>query len=107
MLRRWCEEVGRDQSEIERMHGSGGILIRDDVAQARRVAQSMTERNRGYRGPGLIGPPALVAETLAPYVELGIHHIFYDAPPPYDEETLERFVGEVKPMLEAHRRTAA
>ena len=24
---------------------------------------------------------------------------------PYDEETLERLVGEVKPMLEAHGRT--
>jgi alkanesulfonate monooxygenase SsuD/methylene tetrahydromethanopterin reductase-like flavin-dependent oxidoreductase (luciferase family) len=101
VLRRWCQKVGRDQSEIERIHGSGGIVIRDDVADAQRVAQSMMERNRGYRGPGLLGPPALVADTLAPYLELGIHHIFYDAPPPYDEETLERFVGEVKPMLEA------
>lgn len=102
VLRRWCDEVGRDQSEIERIHGSGGIVIRDDLAKARRVAQSMTERNRGYRGPGLLGPPTLVAEMLAPFVELGIHHIFFDAPAPYDEETLERFVGEVKPILESH-----
>jgi alkanesulfonate monooxygenase SsuD/methylene tetrahydromethanopterin reductase-like flavin-dependent oxidoreductase (luciferase family) len=101
VLRRWCDEVGRDQSEIERLHGSGGIVIRDDVAEARRVAESMKERNRRYRGPGLLGPPALVAETLAPFVELGIHHIFFDAPAPYDDETLERFIGEVKPMLEA------
>ena len=35
-----------------------------------------------------------------PYVRLGFRHIFYDAPAPFDEETLERFVGEVKPMLE-------
>ena len=35
-----------------------------------------------------------------PYVELGFRHIFFDVAAPYDEETLERFVGEVKPMLE-------
>jgi alkanesulfonate monooxygenase SsuD/methylene tetrahydromethanopterin reductase-like flavin-dependent oxidoreductase (luciferase family) len=102
VLRRWCEKVGRDESEIERIHGSGGIVIRDDVAKARHVAQSMMERNRRYGGPGLLGPPELVAETLAPFVELGFRHIFYDAPAPYDDETLERFVGEVKPMLEGH-----
>jgi alkanesulfonate monooxygenase SsuD/methylene tetrahydromethanopterin reductase-like flavin-dependent oxidoreductase (luciferase family) len=107
VLRGWCEKVGRDQSEIERLHGSGGIVIRDDVAKARRVAESMKERNPGYRGPGLLGPPSLVAETLAPFLELGIGHIFYDAPAPYDDETLERFVGEVKPMLERHGITAA
>jgi len=33
-------------------------------------------------------------------VELGFRHIFYDVPSPLDEETLERFVGEVKPKLE-------
>jgi hypothetical protein len=26
---------------------------------------------------------------------------------PYDDETLERFVGEVKPLLESHGQTAA
>ena len=102
VLRRWCDEVGRDESEIERLHGSGGVVIRDDIASARRVAESMIERNRGYRGPGLVGSPELVAETLAPFVELGFRHIFFDAPAPYDEETLERFVGEVKPLLESH-----
>jgi hypothetical protein len=34
-------------------------------------------------------------------VQLGFRHIFFDAPAPFDDETIERFVGEVKPMLEA------
>jgi alkanesulfonate monooxygenase SsuD/methylene tetrahydromethanopterin reductase-like flavin-dependent oxidoreductase (luciferase family) len=106
VLRSWCEKVSRDPSEIERLHGSGGIVIRDDMAAARRIAESMKERNPGYRGPGLIGSPSQVAETLAPFLDLGIRHIFYDAPAPYDDETLERFVGEVKPMLERHAGTA-
>lgn len=106
VLRRWCQEVGRDESEIERLHGHGGIVIRDDPADAQRVIDAMMEQNPGYGGPGLIGPPATIAEALAPFVELGFHHIFYDAVAPYDEETIERFVAEVKPMLEAHIRVA-
>ena len=38
------------------------------------------------------------------YVELGFHHIFFDLPAPFDDETLERFVGEVKPALESAAR---
>jgi hypothetical protein len=49
--------------------------------------------------PDVCGPPQFVAERLAPYVELGFRHLYADAPAPYDRETLERLVGEVKPLL--------
>jgi hypothetical protein len=41
-----------------------------------------------------------MADRLAPYVELGFRHIYIDVPAPFDQETLERFVGEVRPRLE-------
>ena len=76
------------------------MIIRDDPAEARRVDAVFREHHPGYSEAPRIGTAEQIAESLVPYVELGFRHIFYDVPAPYDEETLERFVGEVKPMLE-------
>jgi F420-dependent oxidoreductase-like protein len=99
VLRRWCEEVGRDHREIERTLSADAIVIRDSESEARRVAREMGRLNGGDSGPDLVGPPALIAEHLAPFLELGFRHIYIDLPAPYDRETLERFIGEVKPLL--------
>jgi F420-dependent oxidoreductase-like protein len=103
VLRRWCDEVGRDASEIERTLQGGIPVIRDTEQEARKVVEAMAERNH-YRGDelddGPFGPPELVAEVWAPYLDLGFEHIYVDCPAPYDHETLERLVREVKPMLE-------
>jgi alkanesulfonate monooxygenase SsuD/methylene tetrahydromethanopterin reductase-like flavin-dependent oxidoreductase (luciferase family) len=101
VLRRWCDQVGRDQSEIERTLGLGLVVIRDDPAEARRAETAIREHHPGYDEAGRLGSAAEIAESLVPYVELGFRHIFFDSPAPFDTETLERFVGEVKPMLEA------
>ncbi len=109
VLRRWCDEVGRDESEIERTVQGGVPIIRDTEEEARKVAAAMAERNGGWRGPkdGPFGPPELVAEAWAPYVELGFDHIYVDCPAPFDHETLERLAKEVKPMLDARGGSAA
>ena len=104
VLRRWCDEVGRDESEIERTLGGGVPVIRDTEAEARKVVEAMAERNKYrdddmYDGP--LGPPELVAEAWAPYLDLGFEHIYVDCPAPFDHETLERLAREVKPMLES------
>ena len=104
VLRRWCDEVGRDESEIERTLQTSIPIIRDTEAEARKVAATMTERNQGWNGmedEGPFGPPELVAEAWAPYLELGFEHLYIDCPAPFDHETLERLVREVKPMLES------
>jgi alkanesulfonate monooxygenase SsuD/methylene tetrahydromethanopterin reductase-like flavin-dependent oxidoreductase (luciferase family) len=104
VLRRWCDEVGRDESQIERTLGVGTPVIRDTEGEARKVVEAMAERNKYteddiYDGP--LGPPELVAEAWAPYLDLGFEHIYVDCPAPFDHETLERLVREVKPMLES------
>jgi F420-dependent oxidoreductase-like protein len=103
VLRRWCDEVGRDESEIERTLQGGIPVIRDTEQEARKVVKAMAERNQ-YRGDeldeGPFGSPELVAEAWAPYLELGFEHVYVDCPAPFDHETLERLVREVKPMLE-------
>jgi alkanesulfonate monooxygenase SsuD/methylene tetrahydromethanopterin reductase-like flavin-dependent oxidoreductase (luciferase family) len=104
VLRRWCDEVGRDESEIERTVQGGTPIIRDTVEEARKVAAAWAERNRlpDWSGPNdTHGPPELVAESWAPYLDLGFEHVYVDCPAPFDHETLERLAREVRPMLES------
>jgi alkanesulfonate monooxygenase SsuD/methylene tetrahydromethanopterin reductase-like flavin-dependent oxidoreductase (luciferase family) len=102
ILRRHCDEVGRDVSEIERTAGMGMCIIRDDPAEAERVANSIFEHNgnaKPWRNQ-LIGTPEQVAETMRPYLGIGFRHFIIGFPSPYDEESAERLIREVKPELE-------
>ena len=47
------------------------------------------------------GTPEQLADRLRPYVELGFRTVISEQPAPYDVETLERFIGEVKPLIDA------
>ena len=101
ILRRHCEEVGRDESEIERTVGIGTCIIRDDPDEARRVFEAMFEHNgaaeRWRNQP--VGTPEQVAEKLRPFLGIGFRHMIAGFPSPYDPESMERLVTEVKPML--------
>ncbi|HST26544.1 MAG TPA: TIGR03560 family F420-dependent LLM class oxidoreductase [Gaiellaceae bacterium] len=100
VLRQWCETVGRDESEIERTLQGGSVVIRETVEEAERAAQAIAEQNGlpDFRGP--VGTAEMVAERLVAQVELGFHHVYFDLPSPYDRETLERIMSDVKPLLE-------
>jgi F420-dependent oxidoreductase-like protein len=99
VLRQWCDRVGRDESEIERTLGLGLVIIRNDAAEAKRVDATFRKQHPGFSDGPKVGTAEQIAESLVPYVQLGFRHIFFDAPAPFDDETLSRFVGEVKPML--------
>ena len=101
VLRRWCDEVGRDQSEIERSLGVGQLVIREDPAQARSVADEIRRRNGNHRNEIRTAGAEELADWLVPFVDLGFRSILFDSPEPHDSETLERFIKEVKPMVEA------
>jgi alkanesulfonate monooxygenase SsuD/methylene tetrahydromethanopterin reductase-like flavin-dependent oxidoreductase (luciferase family) len=101
ILRRHCEDVGRDESEIERTLGAGTCIIRDDPAEARRVSEAMFARN-GNATPWkdqLVGTAEQVAERLRPFMQIGFRHAIFGFPAPYDAETMERLVTEVRPAL--------
>jgi F420-dependent oxidoreductase-like protein len=103
VLRRWCDEVGRDQAEIERTLGMGTVIIRDRESDAQSYYAEIQRQHPGFTDKPKIGTADQLADRLRPYVELGFRHIFFDASAPFDDETLERFVTEVKPRLEAVR----
>jgi alkanesulfonate monooxygenase SsuD/methylene tetrahydromethanopterin reductase-like flavin-dependent oxidoreductase (luciferase family) len=97
-----CEAVGRDPAEIERTSGIGTVFIRDDRAEAERLFRAAFDRNRvpARWEDQPVGTPEDVAEKLAPLVEIGYRHLIAGMPADYDEESMTRFVTEVKPLLE-------
>ena len=108
VLRRHCEDVGRDPAEITFTLGIKAT-IRDSAAEADRVWKAAMEHNRTPLADVADddtfwnGTSEQLAEKLGPYVELGFHTVISEQPAPYDSETLERLIGEVKPLVDAGR----
>ena len=106
VLRQHCADVGRDPSAIEFTLGIKAT-IRDSEAEADRVWKSAMEHNRTPMSrveddsTFWNGTAQQLADRLAPYVELGFHTVISEQPAPYDTETLDRLIGEVKPLVDA------
>jgi alkanesulfonate monooxygenase SsuD/methylene tetrahydromethanopterin reductase-like flavin-dependent oxidoreductase (luciferase family) len=100
-----CDSVGRDQADIERTAGCKPI-IRDSESEARRVWESQMAHNRTPMSEVedddtfWVGTPERVAGEMRARRELGFHTFIAEMAAPYDVETLERWIGEVKPMVE-------
>jgi alkanesulfonate monooxygenase SsuD/methylene tetrahydromethanopterin reductase-like flavin-dependent oxidoreductase (luciferase family) len=105
VLKRHCDEVGRDVNEIEFTLGVK-FTLRDSKQEADRVWRTAMEHNRTPMAnvedddTFWNGSPEQMAEKLRPYVDLGFQTVISEQPAPYDVETLERFVGEVKPLID-------
>ncbi len=99
ILRRWCDEVGRDPDEIERTMSLGPMLIRDDPAEARRMIARFHETNPKMEREVMTGSAAEITEVCGRYAAAGFRHLVFHSPAPHDEETLQRFATEVKPNL--------
>ncbi len=105
VLRQHCEDVGRDPAEIEFTLGIKAT-IRDSEAEAVRVWKAAMEHNQtplaDVESDDTFwnGTPEQLAEQLAPYVELGFHTAITEQPAPFDTETLERLIGQVKPLVD-------
>ncbi len=105
VLRQHCSDVGRDPGEITFTLGIKAT-IRDSVAEADRVWRSHMEHNRTPMADVeddvtfWNGTPEQLAERLAPYVEMGFETIISEHPAPYDIESIERLIGQVKPLVD-------
>ena len=103
VLRRHCREVGRDESQIERTVAAR-MVLRDDRAEARRVYEGLLRANKASpehdRAKPWLGTPEELAEDLRRYREIGFNTLIALLAPPYDVETMERLIGEVRPMVD-------
>jgi alkanesulfonate monooxygenase SsuD/methylene tetrahydromethanopterin reductase-like flavin-dependent oxidoreductase (luciferase family) len=99
-----CAAVGRDPSTIVRTSGCW-IVIRDTKEAAERVWAEQMARNRSdlrdsdrYRL--FFGPPDYVADKLREHVAAGFESTIVEMATPYDAETIERLIGDVKPLVD-------
>lgn len=105
VLRRHCDDAGRDPAEIEFSAGCKP-LIRDTEAEARRAWQARMEHNHTPMreverdGTFWVGTPEQLAEKMRERKTLGFHTFIGEMAAPFDEETLVRWIGEVRPMAE-------
>ena len=107
VLREHCAAVGRDPAEIELTVGCKPI-IRDLRAEARRVWSELMAHNRtpdvvdeDDDEASWIGTPEDVAEAMRRRTALGFRTFIAELAAPYDRETMERWMTDVRPMVEA------
>ena len=105
VLEQHCADVGRDPSEIEYTIGCKPI-IRDTEAEAQRVWRAQMEHNQTplskveNDATFWVGTPEMVAEKLLEARELGFVTAIAELAAPFDDETIERFIGQVKPLVD-------
>ncbi|MEP7360719.1 MAG: LLM class flavin-dependent oxidoreductase [Chloroflexota bacterium] len=105
VLKEHCAAVGRDVAEIEFTLGCKPI-IRSTEAEAQRVwrelmAHNQTPMSEVEDDPTFWpGTPQQIADRLLEVKPLGFNTAIAEIPAPYDPETLERFIGEVKPLVD-------
>jgi alkanesulfonate monooxygenase SsuD/methylene tetrahydromethanopterin reductase-like flavin-dependent oxidoreductase (luciferase family) len=106
VLRDHCATVGRDAVEIELTVGCKPV-IRDSRAEALRIWRKQMAHNRtsdelddDEDEAAWIGTPEDVAMAMRRRTELGFTTFIAELAAPYDVETMERWIREVKPMVE-------
>jgi alkanesulfonate monooxygenase SsuD/methylene tetrahydromethanopterin reductase-like flavin-dependent oxidoreductase (luciferase family) len=99
-----CADVGRIPTDIVRTSGIYAV-IRNTTAAAKRTWAAQMANNgsdlmleESYRV--FLGPPELVADKLREHVAAGFDTTVVEMAAPYDHETLERLIGEVKPLVD-------
>ena len=97
-----CQAVGRDSSEIERTVAFRQPIIRDTEEEARAVATEISAHH-AIDPPFLhmAGTAEMLVEQLVPYLALGYRHLIFQFLAPFDHETMDRMISEVKPQLES------
>ena len=105
VLRAHCDDAGRDFAEIELTAGCKPI-IRSSAEAADALWRAQMANNRTPMADVLdddtfwVGTPELVAERMAECKTLGFHTFIAEVAAPYDDETLERWITEVRPMVD-------
>lgn len=103
ILRQHCADVGRNFDDITPTVMTG-IIVRDDDSALADVKRRVAETNKIGEAPSaaltsLEGNVEHVAQGLAAYWKAGVRGIIVRMPAPYDRETAERLIAEVRPRL--------
>ena len=103
VFRGHCDDLGRDESEVERMIGAKLVLRRDE-REARRVAEALVAEHRWQDSIWDVfwaTTPERIADALARFREAGVGSFTPQLGWPFDLETLELLIGPVAERLGA------
>jgi alkanesulfonate monooxygenase SsuD/methylene tetrahydromethanopterin reductase-like flavin-dependent oxidoreductase (luciferase family) len=105
VLRQHCDSLGRDPATIE-FSVACKPFIGDSEREARQVLDRALEQNQTDTSDVAadesfwVGRPDQIAERMLELRDAGFTTFIAQVPAPYDTEILERFIGEVKPMVD-------
>ncbi|MEO8247361.1 MAG: LLM class flavin-dependent oxidoreductase [Chloroflexota bacterium] len=105
ILREHCEREGRDFAEIELTCGCKPV-IRSTQAEARKVWEAQMAHNRTPMADVLdddtfwVGTPEQVADEMIQRKALGFTTFIAELAAPFDDETMDRWINEVRPMVD-------
>ena len=100
VLKKHCVDVGRDFNEISPTAG-GSILVRDDLNAIDKRMREVSLRNKveSPNRPAVSGKPEDIAKVLLAHHKVGVKGFLFGMSPPFDRETIERTMTEVKPRF--------
>jgi len=99
VLRRSCDELGRDYDAMVKTGSLSAIAIAPTRAEAQRMAEASPFYKPDQPGASIVGEPSDAVEQLRTFAELGVSHInirFADFP---RLDGAMRFVEQVIPLL--------
>ena len=105
VLLQHCADVGRDPNSIVKTTALKPV-IRDSVAEAEKVWRAQMAHNKTPMSDVeddytfVNGPVELIAERLIAAKEIGFTEAIAELAAPYDDETIERLIGDVIPLVE-------
>jgi alkanesulfonate monooxygenase SsuD/methylene tetrahydromethanopterin reductase-like flavin-dependent oxidoreductase (luciferase family) len=105
VLRGHCDAVGRNVEDIELTVGCK-IVIRDSEAEGRRVWESQMANNRTPMSDvedddsWWVGTPRQIADLMLERKAAGFHTFIAEMAAPYDLESFDRWINEVRPMVD-------
>src|SRR3954451_10613673 len=105
VLLQHCADVGRDPAAIVKTTAFKPV-IRDSAEEADKVWRAQMANNKTPisevedDATFVNGPSEFIAEHLIAMKEVGFTEAIAEMAAPYDEETLERLIREVKPLVD-------
>jgi alkanesulfonate monooxygenase SsuD/methylene tetrahydromethanopterin reductase-like flavin-dependent oxidoreductase (luciferase family) len=96
VLRRHCQEVGRNYDDIVKTWSPEAIALAETETEAQQIAEASP-----YKRDVIIGTPAQVAKELQDFVDLGVERLIIRVIDFPRLDGLDLFVREVIPLLHA------
>lgn len=99
-----CADVGRDPDEIIKTTAFKPV-IRQSKEEAEKVWRAQMAHNKTPMSEAedddtfVNGPTEMMAEYLIARKELGFSQVILELAAPYDEETIQRLIGDVIPLV--------